>query len=65
MKKNKRKTKSEYLLKLRIVLYNHTRYQINAMIWYLEVFNMFASNLICILMNINEDIRNKTKNIEK
>ena len=35
------------------------------MAWYFEVINRYASNLICIFMNINEDIRNKTKQYRK
>ena len=31
------------------------------MIGYFKVINRYASNLICIFMNINEDIRNNTK----
>ena len=32
---------------------------------YFVVINRYASNLICIFMNINEDIRNKTKKYRK
>ena len=53
------------IFQLRIILYNHTWYNINAMTLYFVVINRYASNLICIFMNINEDIRNKTKNYRK
>ena len=42
------------------ILHNHT-WQTNVMAWYFEEINIYASNQICTLMNINEDIKNETK----
>ena len=50
---------------LHIVLYNRNWYQIDAMAWHVKVINRNASNIISIFMNINKDIRNKTKPYRK
>ena len=54
---------NDIIFQLRIILHSHIWYQINAMPWYFEVINRYAGNLICILMNTNEDISYKMKKV--